>query len=75
MTQLEIVDPLTLRIHTAAAAPLLPLDLSGLPILSRIAAAVRHRKARPPPSSTAAKALSVPGRSNSPNGSAARSSC
>jgi len=39
MTQLEIVDPLTLRIHTAAAAPLLPLDLSGLPILSHIAAA------------------------------------
>ena len=39
MTKLEIVDPLTLRIHTAAAAPLLPLDLSGLPILSRTAAA------------------------------------
>ena len=39
MTQLEIVDPLTLRIHTAAAAPTLPLDLSSLPILSHIAAA------------------------------------
>ncbi len=39
ITKLEIVDPLTLRIHTAAAAPLLPLDLSGLPILSRKAAA------------------------------------
>jgi peptide/nickel transport system substrate-binding protein len=39
MTQLEIVDPLTVRIHTAAAAPLLPLDLSGLPILSHTAAA------------------------------------
>ena len=38
MTRLEIVDPLTLRVHTAAAAPLLPLDLSGLPILSRKAA-------------------------------------
>jgi peptide/nickel transport system substrate-binding protein len=39
MTRLEIVDPLTLRIHTKDAAPLLPLDLSGLPILSRKAAA------------------------------------
>ena len=39
MTKLEIVDPLTLRIHTATAAPLLPLDLSGLPILSHKAAA------------------------------------
>lgn len=39
MTKLEIVDPLTLRIHTASPAPLLPLDLSGLPILSRQAAA------------------------------------
>ena len=39
MTQLEIVDPLTVRVHTAAAAPLLPLDLSGLPILTHIAAA------------------------------------
>jgi peptide/nickel transport system substrate-binding protein len=35
MTKIEIVDPLTLRIHTAAAAPLLPLDLASLPILSR----------------------------------------
>ena len=39
MTRLEIVDALTLRIHTKEAAPLLPLDLSGLPILSRTAAA------------------------------------
>jgi peptide/nickel transport system substrate-binding protein len=39
MTRLEIVDPLTLRITTAAPAPLLPLDLAGLPILSRTAAA------------------------------------
>jgi peptide/nickel transport system substrate-binding protein len=38
MTRLEIVDPLTLRIHTKDAAPLLPLDLSGLPIMSRKAA-------------------------------------
>ena len=39
MTRLEIVDPLTLRITTNAPAPLLPLDLSALPILSRTAAA------------------------------------
>jgi peptide/nickel transport system substrate-binding protein len=39
MTKLEIVDPLTLRISTATPAPLLPLDLSGLPILSHTAAA------------------------------------
>jgi peptide/nickel transport system substrate-binding protein len=39
MTKLEIVDPLTVRISTAAPAPLLPLDLSGLPILSHSAAA------------------------------------
>ena len=39
VTRLEIVDPLTLRISTASPAPLLPLDLSGLPILSRTAAA------------------------------------
>ena len=39
VTKLEIVDPLTLRISTASPAPLLPLDLSGLPILSRTAAA------------------------------------
>ena len=38
ITKLETIDPLTLRIHTAAPAPLLPLDLSGLPILSHIAA-------------------------------------
>ena len=39
VTKLEIVDPLTLRITTNAPAPLLPLDLSALPILSRTAAA------------------------------------
>jgi peptide/nickel transport system substrate-binding protein len=39
MTRLEIVDPLTLRIHTKDTAPLLPLELSNLPILSRTAAA------------------------------------
>ncbi len=39
MTRLEIVDPLTLRITTASPAPLLPLDLAGLPILSHTAAA------------------------------------
>lgn len=39
LTKLEIVDPLTVRISTASPAPLLPLDLSGLPILSHTAAA------------------------------------
>jgi peptide/nickel transport system substrate-binding protein len=39
MSRLEIVDPLTLRITTNAPAPLLPLDLSALPILSHTAAA------------------------------------
>jgi peptide/nickel transport system substrate-binding protein len=39
MTRLEIVDSLTLRITTASPAPLLPLDLAGLPILSHVAAA------------------------------------
>lgn len=39
VTRLEIVDPLTVRLSTASPAPLLPLDLSGLPILSRTAAA------------------------------------
>jgi peptide/nickel transport system substrate-binding protein len=39
VTGLEIVDPLTLRISTATPAPLLPLDLAGLPILSHTAAA------------------------------------
>lgn len=39
MTRLEIVDPLTLRITTSAPAPLLPYDLSSLPILSHTAAA------------------------------------
>ena len=36
--RLEAVDPLTLRITTAQPAPLLPMDLSYLPILSRRAA-------------------------------------
>lgn len=39
IARLEIVDPLTLRITTAAPAPLLPLDLANLPILSHTAAA------------------------------------
>ncbi|MBS0518925.1 MAG: ABC transporter substrate-binding protein [Proteobacteria bacterium] len=39
ITRLEIVDPLTLRISTASPAPLLPVDLAGLPILSHTAAA------------------------------------
>ena len=39
VTRLEIVDPLTLRISTGAPAPLLPVDLSSLPILSHTAAA------------------------------------
>ncbi len=39
ITKLEIVDPLTVRITTGAPAPLLPVDLSGLPILSHTAAA------------------------------------
>jgi peptide/nickel transport system substrate-binding protein len=39
VTQLEVVDPLTLRLHTAMPAPLLPRDLIGLPILSHRAAA------------------------------------
>jgi peptide/nickel transport system substrate-binding protein len=39
VTRVEIVDPLTLRITTGAPAPLLPVDLSNLPILSHTAAA------------------------------------
>ncbi|MBN9488015.1 MAG: ABC transporter substrate-binding protein [Alphaproteobacteria bacterium] len=39
ITRLEVADPLTLRITTAAPAPLLPSDLAGLPILSHTAAA------------------------------------
>jgi peptide/nickel transport system substrate-binding protein len=39
MKSFEIVDPLTLRIHTNGPAPLLPLDLAALPILSHEAAA------------------------------------
>ena len=38
IARLEIVDPLTLRITTAQPAPLLPMDLGNLPILSRHAA-------------------------------------
>lgn len=39
ITRMEIVDPMTVRISTANPAPLLPLDLSALPILSHTAAA------------------------------------
>jgi peptide/nickel transport system substrate-binding protein len=39
ISRLEIVDPLTLRITTSAPAPLLPMDLGSLPILSHRAAA------------------------------------
>ena len=39
VTRLETVDPLTVRITTGAPAPLLPIDLSNLPILSHTAAA------------------------------------
>ena len=39
MKSFEIVDPLTLRIHTNGPAPLLPLDLAALPILSKKAMA------------------------------------
>jgi peptide/nickel transport system substrate-binding protein len=35
MKSFEIVDPLTLRIHTNGPAPLLLLDLAALPILSK----------------------------------------
>jgi peptide/nickel transport system substrate-binding protein len=35
MKSFEIVDPLTLRIHTTAPAPLLPLDLAALPVFSK----------------------------------------
>jgi peptide/nickel transport system substrate-binding protein len=38
MDKFEIVDPLTLRIHTNTPAPLLPLDVAALPILSKKAA-------------------------------------
>jgi peptide/nickel transport system substrate-binding protein len=38
VTRLETVDPLTVRITTGAPAPLLPIDLSNLPILSHTAA-------------------------------------
>jgi hypothetical protein len=38
MDKFEIVDPLTLRIHTSTPAPLLPLDVAALPILSKKAA-------------------------------------
>ncbi|MBS0219806.1 MAG: ABC transporter substrate-binding protein [Proteobacteria bacterium] len=39
IARLEVLDPLTLRITTVAPAPLLPLDLASLPILSHTAAA------------------------------------
>ena len=39
MKSFEIVDPLTLRIHTNGPAPLLPLDVAALPILSKKAIA------------------------------------
>ncbi|MEI6202369.1 MAG: ABC transporter substrate-binding protein, partial [Enhydrobacter sp.] len=39
MKSFEIVDPLTLRIHTNGPAPLLLLDLAALPILSKKAMA------------------------------------
>ncbi|MFI5032417.1 MAG: ABC transporter substrate-binding protein [Reyranellales bacterium] len=39
VTRVEIVDPLTLRITTGQPSPLLPVDLSNLPILSHTAAA------------------------------------
>ena len=39
MKSFEIVDPLTLRIHTNGPAPLLPLDLAALPIMSKKAMA------------------------------------
>ncbi len=36
--EVEVVDPLTIRLRTASAAPLLPRDLSAIRILSRKAA-------------------------------------
>jgi len=39
MKSFEIVDPLTLRIHTTGPSPLLPLDVAALPILSKKAMA------------------------------------
>jgi peptide/nickel transport system substrate-binding protein len=39
MKSFEVVDPLTLRIKTDGPAPLLPLDLAALPILSKKAMA------------------------------------
>ena len=39
MKSFEIVDPLTLRIHTTGPSPLLPLDIAALPILSKKAMA------------------------------------
>jgi peptide/nickel transport system substrate-binding protein len=35
ITEIVVVDPLTLRLKTAAAAPLLPVDLSSIDIISR----------------------------------------
>ena len=39
MKSFEIVDPLTIRIHTDGPAPLIPLNLAALPIMSHKAAA------------------------------------
>ncbi len=39
MKSFEIVDPLTVRIHTDGPAPLIPLNVAALPILSHKAAA------------------------------------
>ena len=39
MKSFEIVDPLTIRIHTDGPAPLIPLNAAALPILSHKAAA------------------------------------
>ena len=44
MKSFEIVDPLTLRIKTNGPAPLLPLDLAALPILSKKAMAGPARR-------------------------------
>nr|WP_282572007.1 ABC transporter substrate-binding protein [Roseomonas acroporae] len=38
ITRVEIPDPLTLRLHTAAADPLLPVNMAGVSIVARHAA-------------------------------------
>ncbi len=35
ITRVEIIDPLTIRLHTSGPAPLLPGDLSQVPIIAR----------------------------------------